>query len=90
MKAIHAYVSGRVQGVFFRQTCRQTARRLHLDGWVRNLPDGRVEVWAQGPEGAVDALETWLWTGPQHAAVTGVESHDVPPDRKLQDFLVTN
>lgn len=90
MRAIHAYVSGTVQGVFYRQTCRQTARRLELLGWVRNLPDGRVEVWAQGPDGAVDELEQWLWAGPQHARVTGVEAHDVPPDTNLQDFLVSN
>jgi acylphosphatase len=90
MKAVHAYVSGTVQGVFFRQTCRQTARRLHLIGWVRNRPDGRVEVWAQGPETAVLALEEWLWSGPPRAVVTGVESHDVPVDSNLQDFLITN
>lgn len=90
MKAIHAYVSGSVQGVYFRQSCRQAARRLHLIGWVRNLLDGRVEVWAQGPEAALGELEEWLWRGPSRARVTGVESQDVPPDPNLQDFLITN
>jgi acylphosphatase len=90
MKAVHAYVSGTVQGVFFRQTCRQIARRHHLLGWVRNLPDGRVEVWAQGEEPALEEFVAWLWAGPPRAQVDGVESHDVAPDNTLQDFLITN
>jgi len=88
--AAHAFVSGRVQGVYFRQSCRREARRLHLLGWVRNLPDGRVEVWAQGEEPAVDRLVDWLWAGPANAAVVGVVSETVPPDPQLQDFLITN
>ena len=88
MKAVHAYVSGQVQGVFYRQTCRQIARRHLLLGWVRNLGDGRVEVWAQGDETELEAFVRWLWSGPQRAEVTGVESHDVEPDQTLQDFLI--
>lgn len=87
--AIHAFVTGRVQGVYFRQSCRQAARRLHLFGWVRNLPDGRVEVWAQGPSTAVDALVDWLWMGPSASDVVGVESDVVQPDPNIQDFLIT-
>jgi acylphosphatase len=89
MMAIRALVSGRVQGVFFRQSTRQAARRLGLVGWVRNLADGRVEVWAQGGGEAVEALLEWLWLGPPEALVTGVESQVVAPDPTLQDFLVT-
>lgn len=88
MRAFHAYVSGRVQGVYFRQGTRHRARALGLDGWVRNLPDGRVEVWAQGPDEGIAALLDWLWHGPAEAVVTGVESTDVAPDPSLQDFLV--
>lgn len=88
MKAIHAYVSGRVQGVTFRQGCRQTARSLHLVGWVRNLADGRVEVWAQGDAPACDRLVDWLWAGPPAAAVTGVEADAVAPDVTLRDFFI--
>ncbi len=87
--AVRVLVSGRVQGVAFRQSTRQTARRLELSGWVRNLPDGRVEVWAQGPETRVEKLLDWLWLGPPDARVTGVESRAVEVDRTLQDFLVT-
>lgn len=90
MKAAHAFVSGDVQGVFFRQSTRRRARAAELDGWVRNLPDGRVEVWVQGEEGAVNQMVDWLWVGPPGATVSGVESDTVDPDRNLQDFLVTN
>lgn len=89
MTAITARVSGRVQGVYFRQSTRQAARRLGLVGWVRNLPDGVVEVWAQGTDEGVEALLEWLWLGPPEALVTGVESQTVAPDPTLQDFLVT-
>ena len=88
--ANRAVVSGRVQGVYFRQSCRQEARRLDLLGWVRNRPDGTVEVWMQGQPGSVDALMDWLWHGPPHARVTGVESDVTEVDRTLQDFLITN
>ncbi len=88
--ANRAVVRGRVQGVYFRQSCRQEARRLHLIGWVRNRPDGTVEVWAQGAERQVESLIDWLWQGPPHAHVTGVESDVVAEDPNLQDFLITN
>ncbi len=88
MKAVHAFVSGRVQGVYFRQMTRQQARGMALWGWVRNTADGRVEVWAQGEEGAVERFIDWLWEGPPRATVTGVESRAVSPDPSLQDFLV--
>ncbi len=90
MTAVHAFVTGRVQGVGFRQSTRHRARSLGLIGWVRNLRDGRVEVWAQGPASDVEALVDWLWQGPPAARVRGVESDDVSPDRTLQDFLIVN
>ena len=66
------YVSGRVQGVFFRDSTRRRALALGLSGWARNLPDGRVEVLACGPEAALQELEAWLWEGPPHARVSEV------------------
>jgi acylphosphatase len=87
-KAVHAYVSGVVQGVAYRQACRSTARSLDLVGWVRNLEDGRVEVFAQGPDGGVDKLLDWLWAGPSVARVVGVESDVVAPDLTLTDFFI--
>jgi acylphosphatase len=88
MKAVHAVVSGRVQGVTYRQATRTTARGLNLVGWVRNRADGRVELWAQGDAAAVSQLVDWLWLGPAGAAVTGVETDVVAVDRTLHDFLI--
>lgn len=87
-RAIVAYVSGRVQGVYYRQHTRLRASGLGLAGWVRNLDDGRVKVFAQGTREAVEALVDWLWTGPPHALVVAVEVDDVPPDPKLVVFDV--
>lgn len=87
-KAVHALVSGRVQQVGYRQTCRSTARALDLVGWVRNLNDGRVEIFAQGRPDDVDRLIDWAWSGPSAARVTGVESDSVAPDKTLTDFFI--
>lgn len=69
---LHGYVSGRVQGVFFRQATAERAERLDLHGWVRNLDDGRVELLFEGEEPAVRELAAWLEQGPPQAKVTGV------------------
>lgn len=87
-KAVHALVRGAVQGVGYRQGCRQMARSLDLVGWVRNLADGRVEIFAQGPADGVDRLLDWAWTGPSPARVVGVESDVVAPDHTLTDFFI--
>jgi len=87
-RAVRALVTGQVQQVGYRQSCRQVARSLGLVGWVRNLVDGRVEVFAQGETESVDRLVTWLWGGPAMAVVVGVESDVVAPDRTLRDFFI--
>lgn len=87
-KAVHALVSGSVQQVGYRQSCRHVARSLNLVGWVRNLADGRVEIFAQGEADSVDRLVAWAWSGPSMARVTGVESETVAMDRTLTDFFV--
>jgi len=88
MKAVHVVVSGTIQGVGYRQGCRQAARMLDLVGWVRNLHDGRVEIFAQGSDPDVDRLIDWVWVGPSAARVTGVESDVVAPDVTLTDFFI--
>jgi acylphosphatase len=88
IKAVHAFVSGQVQQVGYRQSCRQMARSLGLVGWVRNVADGRVEIFAQGRDDEVDRLVGWLWAGPSMALVTGVESDSVAPDLTLRDFFI--
>ena len=72
MRAARFLVGGRVQGVFFRAATRERALALGLAGIARNLPDGRVEVVAQGDPAALDALETWLWTGSPASRVESV------------------
>ncbi|MEA1904109.1 MAG: acylphosphatase [Actinomycetota bacterium] len=87
-KAVHAWVSGRVQQVGYRQACRSLARSLGLVGWVRNLVDGRVELFVQGEAENVNVLIDWAWSGPSHAWVTGVESDNVASDVTLTDFFI--
>ena len=72
---LHAIVHGQVQGVFFRQTTLQTARRLGLTGWARNLRDGTVEVTAEGPRDKLERLLDFLHVGPDAANVT-IVNHD--------------
>jgi len=69
----HVLVSGRVQGVAFRWYAQERARALGVAGWVKNLPDGRVEVWVEGEETAVRAMLAWLAKGPPAARVSGLE-----------------
>ena len=69
----HLFVTGYVQGVFFRHSMAQAARSAGLTGWVRNLADGRVEAVIEGEEDAVRALVEWSHRGPPHATVERVE-----------------
>ncbi|WJW76130.1 acylphosphatase [Thiohalobacter sp. IOR34] len=83
--ALRCWVSGRVQGVFFRASTRDQARRLGLTGYARNLPDGRVEVVAVGEPAALERLRDWLWQGPPAARVEDVRCEPVEP-RPFADF----
>jgi acylphosphatase len=69
----HLFVTGYVQGVFFRHSMAQIARSAGAAGWVRNLPDGRVEAVIEGEEEAVRHIVEWSHTGPAHATVERVE-----------------
>ncbi len=79
---IHCFVSGRVQGVFFRQSTQAQANLCGLTGWARNLRDGRVEVVAFGNQQQLDSFKHWLNTGPDLAQVIDVESEEV----EFQEF----
>jgi acylphosphatase len=76
----HVFVSGDVQGVFFRYETRERARELGLAGWVRNLPDGRVEAVFEGPQEAVDQMVAWCRQGPEQADVREVDVRDEDPE----------
>jgi acylphosphatase len=72
-------VSGQVQGVFFRDSCRERAEAAGLSGWVRNLDDGRVEAVFEGDRDAVAGLVRWCAEGPEKAAVRDVQSVEETP-----------
>jgi acylphosphatase len=75
----HVWVSGRVQNVWFRDSCRREAMTQGVAGWVHNLADGRVEAVFEGPPAAVDALVAWCHEGPPRAKVNRVEVQDELP-----------
>ncbi len=68
-----AVISGRVQGVFFRASTRDEARRLGISGWVRNLPNGDVEALFEGDKNTVNRMLAWCYQGPPYAAVAEVK-----------------
>ena len=80
------WVSGRVQGVYYRGTTVTRARELGISGYARNLPDGRVEVLAQGEEAAVATFIQWLWIGSSASRVTAVEVRDEPATQPREGF----
>ena len=71
-RAVHVYIQGRVQGVWFRGWTKQEAGRLSLSGWVRNLRDGRVEAVFVGPADIIDQMLKLCWQGPPLARVDQV------------------
>lgn len=84
----HYIIQGRVQGVFFRDSTRQRARELGLDGWVRNRPDGSVEAVAQGPAPALAELEQWFRDGGPPAARVDDWTATDAPEEALSGFRV--
>jgi acylphosphatase len=84
----HLYISGRVQGVFFRYETKHLAEKLAVAGWIRNLPDGRVEVVFEGDEENVQKLIRFCHRGPQYAKVEEVEVEFETPKRKDNIFTI--
>ncbi|MFD8596630.1 acylphosphatase [Kitasatospora sp. NPDC059646] len=82
-------VSGTVQGVFFRDSCRRAAAEAGVAGWVRNLPDGRVEAVFEGDEAPVEHMVAWMRRGPARAEVEHVEVVEEPLEGLLV-FAVTD
>lgn len=72
-------ISGRVQGVWFRQACLNSAETAGVHGWVRNLSDGRVEAVFEGAENAVSSMVDWVMDGPPRAEVMAVELIEEDP-----------
>lgn len=80
------WVSGRVQGVYYRGSAAQRARELGITGYAKNLSDGRVEVLACGDDAAVQAFIDWLWIGSTASRVIAVEIAEAACDQPPVDF----
>lgn len=85
---VHLRIEGRVQGVFFRASILEQAIRLGLRGWVRNCPDGSVEVVAEGERNGIEALVGWCHHGPPGAHVGNVALHWEDYQNEFQDFRI--
>lgn len=84
----HVFVSGMVQGVSFRYYTLQAAAHLSITGWVRNLPDGRVEAVFEGEQGDVDRMLAWCHEGPRSARVEHVEILPVAYSGEYEGFRI--
>jgi acylphosphatase len=89
MKRMHVFISGRVQGVFFRAYTRETAMTLNLTGWVRNLYDGSVEAVFEGDDTNVQSMLEWCKKGPPHAVIRHVDASEEPYTGEFRDFRIT-
>jgi acylphosphatase len=88
-RSVHFIVEGRVQGVFFRAYTKEKADELGLCGWVRNLVDGRVEGYIEGPENKIAAMLEWLSAGSPHSIVRRVSSQEVKAMQCDDRFEIT-
>lgn len=84
----HVLISGKVQGVWFRANTKEKARQLNIKGWVRNLPDGRVEAVFQGEKEMVEEMIKWCYKGPPLAEVENVEVEWKEPEEEFEDFSI--
>ena len=85
---MHVFVEGTVQGVWFRESARREAEALGVTGWVRNLPDGRVEAVFEGTAAGVEAMVAWCRKGPANAKVERVQAWAEPPTSEFSSFAV--
>ena len=87
MKRIHVFISGNVQGVGFRFSCKQEADRLGIVGWIKNLPTGQVEAIFEGNEEPLNRILAWCMVGPEGAQVEHIEKHEEKVER-LRSFEI--
>jgi acylphosphatase len=88
MKAQHLIIRGRVQGVWFRASSQDMARNLKIKGWVRNTPQGNVEMHIQGDSSQLEKMLTWCYQGPPGARVDSVDVMDVIPNDEFKAFNI--
>ncbi len=87
-KRFHVYISGRVQGVFFRANTEKQALSLRLTGWVKNLPDGSVETVFEGESNNAEAMLSWCRIGTPPARVDNIEYTEEKADESFGDFKI--
>ncbi|MBU4372926.1 MAG: acylphosphatase [Euryarchaeota archaeon] len=85
---VHVFISGKVQGVFFRSSTKDKAEELNLTGWVRNLDDRRVEAVFEGEEGNLKKMVGWCRKGPEYARVNNVEVISEPYKGEFNSFTL--
>ncbi len=88
LKKIHLLISGKVQGVFYRVNTKNKADELGLTGWVKNIPDGKVEVLAEGKEGGLKEFIKWCYNGSKGAKVDKVEVEWRDYENKFDNFKI--
>lgn len=88
MTEVHLKIYGEVQGVGFRYATLRQAREFGLVGWVRNAPDGTVEIVAQGEKAVLESLINWIKTGPNFSTMRGVEARWQTPQEQYQNFEI--
>jgi acylphosphatase len=87
-KRVHLLISGRVQGVYFRQGMMETAEKNNILGWVRNLPDNRVEAILEGNDSNVDAVIEWAHFGPAGAVVDELKVSEENYTGEFREFEI--
>jgi acylphosphatase len=88
MKRVHVFVSGRVQGVFFRAATQRAAIDLNITGWVRNMAGGRVEAFFEGEDENVDKMIAWCHIGPPAARAEDVTVKEEPYTGEFRNFNI--
>ena len=88
MKAAHAWISGRVQGVGFRYSCRQLAKGFDVTGWVKNLDDGRVEMWVQGQEDEIKEFLQAIDESHLKGLISKIDLNWTAAEKELTDFSI--
>jgi acylphosphatase len=88
IRCMKCWVSGKVQGVWYRGNTQNQAQMLDITGYAHNLPDGRVEVLACGEAEAVEALKQWLWQGPTMAQVNDVQCEEIQLESPPTEFSI--
>ncbi len=87
-KTIYLIIGGRVQGVGFRYFAQLKARELNISGWVRNTPDGKVEIEAEGDSQNIEMFIEWMKIGPSRATIRTVSVSEITPRRNFTNFNI--